>query len=78
MKRGLLVLGKCLTFLCGFHKIQIIGQKAPASEAPILCVAPHSTFFDGFVAFVGDTLMSGLSKIENVSVPILGSMYHSV
>ncbi|XP_041375840.1 lysophosphatidylcholine acyltransferase 2-like isoform X1 [Gigantopelta aegis] len=73
LTRGLLFMGRCLRFLCGFHKVRIIGQMAPASEAPVLCVAPHSSFFDGFIMFVGDALMSGLSKIEITSIPFLGT-----
>lgn len=45
-------LGHIFFFMAGFQNIKVLGKKAHASEAPILCVAPHSTFFDTLMEFV--------------------------
>ena len=49
----------------------LFSNQADASEAPILVVAPHSTFLDGFVVF-----WSGLpyivNRVENKKIPFLG------
>ncbi|XP_023224096.1 lysophosphatidylcholine acyltransferase 2-like isoform X1 [Centruroides sculpturatus] len=46
-------LGHIFFFMAGFQNIKILGKKAHSSEAPILCVAPHSTFFDTLMEFIG-------------------------
>ena len=45
--------------------------QADSSEAPILVVAPHSTFLDGFVVFWSD-LPYIVSREENKKIPFLG------
>ena len=51
--------------------------QAPPEEAPILCVAPHSTFFDALaVAVMGAP--SVVAKAETKSVPFFGSLIRYV
>lgn len=59
-------------FCCGFN-VKIIGRQADAENAPILCVAPHSTFFDALaVAVMGAP--SVVAKAETSSIPFWGSL----
>jgi len=59
-------------FCCGFN-VKIIGKQAASEEAPILCVAPHSTFFDALaVAVMGAP--SVVAKAETSSIPFWGSL----
>jgi len=59
-------------FLCGFN-VKIIGTQASAEDAPILCVAPHSTFFDALaVAVMGAP--SVVAKADTSSIPFWGSL----
>uniref|UniRef100_A0A670YW37 Lysophosphatidylcholine acyltransferase 2 n=1 Tax=Pseudonaja textilis TaxID=8673 RepID=A0A670YW37_PSETE len=67
---GLLVFGRTLFFAMGF-KIKVKGKVASPQEAPILVVAPHSSFFDSIVCAVAG-LPSVVSKEENIWVPIFG------
>uniref|UniRef100_A0A098LZR5 CG32699-PA n=1 Tax=Hypsiglena sp. JMG-2014 TaxID=1550645 RepID=A0A098LZR5_9SAUR len=67
---GLLVFGRALFFAMGFQ-VKVKGKVASPQEAPILVVAPHSSFFDSIVCAVAG-LPSVVSKEENVWVPIFG------
>ncbi|NP_001153513.1 lysophospholipid acyltransferase LPCAT4 [Xenopus laevis] len=67
------LLSRTMFFMCGFHWITIRGRRAPASEAPILVVAPHSTFFDPIVTVVCD-LPSVVSRVENLNIPVIGAL----
>ncbi|XP_068116933.1 lysophosphatidylcholine acyltransferase 2 isoform X3 [Hyperolius riggenbachi] len=60
----------------GFH-VRIIGKPASFNEAPIFVVAPHSSFFDA-IAVITSGMPSILSRIENLSVPIFGSILYSL
>uniref|UniRef100_A0A8C8FL14 EF-hand domain-containing protein n=1 Tax=Oncorhynchus tshawytscha TaxID=74940 RepID=A0A8C8FL14_ONCTS len=44
-------LGRSYYFFMGF-RVVVKGQQVSSTEAPILAVAPHSTFFDGIVCIV--------------------------
>lgn len=63
--------GRVAFRVTGFLSVNVKGVQASAEEAPILVVAPHSTFFDGFAAF-----FSGLpyivSRKENKAIPFIG------
>lgn len=48
--------------LCGFG-IMVKGKRANRSEAPILVSAPHSTFFDAMVVYMGQ-ISSPLVRVE--------------
>lgn len=66
--RGMFVAGS-------FHKIKLIGKPASAKDAPIVAVAPHSSFFDSIVAIsVGAVPCCVLAKIETSSLAFFGSM----
>ena len=75
MSKPLILVGRSIGFVCGFHKIKITGQRAKASEAGLLTVAPHSSFYDSFICFVGDAIPTGVSRVENLDIPMLGSTY---
>jgi lysophosphatidylcholine acyltransferase/lyso-PAF acetyltransferase len=48
-------------------------RQAAPEEAPILCVAPHSTFFDALaVAVMGAP--SVVAKAETRNIPFFGSL----
>lgn len=63
-------LGRLYYFSMGFWVV-VKGKKVSSSEAPILAVAPHSTFFDGIVCLVAG-LPSTVSRVENLATPIFG------
>ncbi|KAM3920032.1 lysophosphatidylcholine acyltransferase 2 isoform 2-T3 [Leptodactylus fuscus] len=69
-------LGRVFFLSMGFH-VRVIGKPASSLEAPILVVAPHSTFFDGIAAIVSG-MPSTVSRAENVSVPIFGSIFRAL
>merc|ERR1712062_278390 len=64
-------LGRLCFRLTGFMIVETKGQMASKEEASILVVAPHSTFFDGFVVFWCD-LPYIVSRHENRKIPLLG------
>uniref|UniRef100_A0A673B5Z4 EF-hand domain-containing protein n=1 Tax=Sphaeramia orbicularis TaxID=375764 RepID=A0A673B5Z4_9TELE len=63
-------LGRAYYFCMGF-RVVVKGKQVGSSEAPILAVAPHSTFFDGIVCIVAG-LPSTVSRVENLATPIFG------
>ncbi|XP_013919404.1 PREDICTED: lysophosphatidylcholine acyltransferase 2-like, partial [Thamnophis sirtalis] len=69
-KIGLHIFGRALFFAMGFQ-VKVKGKVASPQEAPILVVAPHSSFFDSIVCAVAG-LPSVVSKEENIWVPIFG------
>ncbi|XP_060693713.1 lysophosphatidylcholine acyltransferase 2 [Hemiscyllium ocellatum] len=64
-------LGRAFLFCMGFMEIKVKGKKADATEAPILVVAPHSSFFDAAVNIVAD-MPSTVSRAENADIPLFG------
>lgn len=63
-------LGRLYFFGLGF-RVVIKGRQASSAEAPILAVAPHSTFFDAIVCVVAG-LPSTVSRSETLTTPIFG------
>ncbi|XP_037103747.1 lysophosphatidylcholine acyltransferase 2 [Syngnathus acus] len=63
-------LGRAYYFCMGF-RVVVKGKQVGSAEAPILAVAPHSTFFDGIVCIVAG-LPSTVSRVENLATPIFG------
>jgi len=59
-------------FCCGFI-LRIKGNQASSREAPILVVAPHSTFFDSLAVCVTGG-PSVVAKAETSSIPFWGSL----
>lgn len=69
-RRVMAALGRAYFFCMGF-RVVVKGTQVSSSEAPILAVAPHSTFFDGIVCIVAG-LPSTVSRVENLATPIFG------
>ncbi|XP_051855964.1 lysophosphatidylcholine acyltransferase 2-like [Antechinus flavipes] len=66
------ILGRIFFFFFGFI-VKVRGTAANSREAPILVVAPHSSFFDGLVwIFAG--LPSIVSREENARFPFVGRL----
>ncbi|MEQ2285885.1 Lysophosphatidylcholine acyltransferase 2 [Ameca splendens] len=69
-KRLMAALGRAYYFSMGF-RVVVKGKQVSSIEAPILAVAPHSTFFDGIACIVSG-LPSTVSRVENLATPIFG------
>uniref|UniRef100_G3PWL9 Lysophosphatidylcholine acyltransferase 2 n=1 Tax=Gasterosteus aculeatus aculeatus TaxID=481459 RepID=G3PWL9_GASAC len=69
-RRVLAALGRTYYFCMGF-RVVVKGKQVDSTVAPILAVAPHSTFFDGIVCLVAG-LPSTVSRVENLATPIFG------
>ncbi|XP_011504965.1 PREDICTED: 1-acylglycerophosphocholine O-acyltransferase 1 isoform X2 [Ceratosolen solmsi marchali] len=61
-------------FVCsGFHLVKVKGQQADTKEAPILALAPHSSFFDALpVVHLGGP--SIVAKAETGRLPFFGKL----
>uniref|UniRef100_H3C3X4 Lysophosphatidylcholine acyltransferase 2 n=1 Tax=Tetraodon nigroviridis TaxID=99883 RepID=H3C3X4_TETNG len=71
-RKVMAALGRAYFFCMGF-RVVVKGTQVSSSEAPILAVAPHSTFFDGIVCIVAG-LPSTVSRVENLATPIFGRL----
>lgn len=78
LKNCLPAMIRSLLFVLGFHKIRIKGKLASPSEAPLTVIAPHSSFLDILLLCEYGSAPSGVSKIENLQSPILGSLFQSL
>lgn len=60
-------------FICGgFHHLKVKGRKAETKDAPVLALAPHSSFFDALpVVYLGGP--SIVAKAEIGRIPFFGS-----
>lgn len=70
-KKVMTFLGQMYFFGMGF-RVVVKGKKASSAEAPILAVAPHSSFFDA-IACIEAGLPSTVSRSESMEAPIFGS-----
>ncbi|XP_066591499.1 lysophosphatidylcholine acyltransferase isoform X1 [Prorops nasuta] len=61
-------------FVCGgFHQLKVKGRKAPTKDAPVLALAPHSSFFDALpVVYLGGP--SIVAKAETGRIPFFGKL----
>lgn len=66
------VIMRAMWFCGGFHWVKVKGHMAAPSEAPILTVAPHSSYFDAIP--VTSTMCSIVTKLESRSVPVWGTL----
>ena len=66
----MVLLGRLYFFAMGF-RVVVKGRQASSAEAPILAVAPHSTFFDAIVCIEAG-LPSTVSRTETLDTPIFG------
>lgn len=64
-------LGRLCFRITGFHIVETKGTLASKDQAPVLVVAPHSTYLDGFVVFWCD-LPYIVNRQENRKIPLLG------
>ncbi|XP_019206619.1 lysophosphatidylcholine acyltransferase 1 isoform X2 [Oreochromis niloticus] len=63
---------RAMWFCGGFHWIKVKGQRVEPSEAPILTVAPHSSYFDAIPVTM--TMCSIVTKLESRSIPVWGTL----
>ena len=65
-----------MLFCMGFHWIKVKGRLSSPEEAPILAVAPHSSFIDA-LALAVICISSPISRKENESIPLVGGLFVS-
>ena len=63
---------RALLFCMGFHRMVVRGKQAPTSEAPIVVIAPHSSFLDVLILCILKPCPSGVSRIDNLRDPFMG------
>jgi lysophosphatidylcholine acyltransferase/lyso-PAF acetyltransferase len=62
-----------LFFFGGFHWVTVKGERVTAKEAPILVMAPHSSYFDALpITYLGLTTV--VAKTSAITVPIFGTL----
>ena len=64
-------LGRASMFFIGFIRVTHHGQLCTKEEAPILVVAPHSSFFDAIAVF-SSGFPYFINRSENINIPFLG------
>jgi len=64
-------LGRFSMLFCGFHWVQVEGRQCSREEAPVLVVAPHSSFFDAIVIFCSGFPIF-VNREENRALPWIG------
>lgn len=69
------VIMRAMWFCGGFHWVTVKGQRAAPSEATILTVAPHSSYFDAIPVTM--TMCSIVAKLESRSIPVWGSEWRT-
>ncbi|XP_029920194.1 lysophosphatidylcholine acyltransferase 1 [Myripristis murdjan] len=69
---SLRVIMRAMWFCGGFHWIKVKGERALPSEAPILTLAPHSSYFDAIPVTM--TMCSIVTKLESKSIPVWGTL----
>lgn len=67
------IIMRVMWFAGGFHWITVKGQRALPAEAPILTLAPHSSYFDAMPVTM--TMASIVMKAESKDIPVWGSKY---
>ena len=64
-------LSRAVFFFLGFFWFRVKGCRAGHKEAPVLAVAPHSSFLDMLV-LTETQLPTVVSRSENQSIPVIG------
>lgn len=67
----ILSLSRATFFALGFFWVKVKGRMADLKEAPVLVVAPHSSFLDMLV-LCPTQLATVVSRSENNSLPVIG------
>ncbi|XP_034031146.1 lysophosphatidylcholine acyltransferase 1 [Thalassophryne amazonica] len=70
--RVLRTIMRVMWFAGGFHWMTIKGRRALPAEAPILTLAPHSSYFDAIP--VTTTMASIVMKAESKDIPLWGTL----
>uniref|UniRef100_A0A8C9SM14 Lysophosphatidylcholine acyltransferase 1 n=1 Tax=Scleropages formosus TaxID=113540 RepID=A0A8C9SM14_SCLFO len=63
---------RTMWFAGGFHWVTVKGRQALPSEAPILTLAPHSSYFDAIPVTM--TMASIVMKAESKDIPVWGTL----
>ncbi|XP_004698162.2 lysophosphatidylcholine acyltransferase 1 [Echinops telfairi] len=63
---------RTMWFAGGFHHVAVKGRQAPPTEAAILTLAPHSSYFDAIPVTM--TMSSIVMKAESRDIPIWGTL----
>ncbi|XP_004625327.1 lysophosphatidylcholine acyltransferase 1 isoform X1 [Octodon degus] len=63
---------RAMWFAGGFHRVAVKGRQALPSEASILTLAPHSSYFDAIPVTM--TMSSIVMKAESRDIPIWGTL----
>ncbi|KAM6959334.1 lysophosphatidylcholine acyltransferase 1 [Aplochiton taeniatus] len=63
---------RAMWFCGGFHWVTVKGERALPTEAPILTLAPHSSYFDAIPVTM--TMCSIVAKLESQSIPVWGTL----
>lgn len=71
MRKPLRGIARAMLFCMGFHWVKVKGKLSTSEEAPILTVAPHSSFIDA-LALAVLCIPSSVSREENDSIPLIG------
>ncbi|TMS01887.1 Lysophospholipid acyltransferase LPCAT4 [Larimichthys crocea] len=69
----ILSLSRATFFALGFFWVKVKGRMADLKEAPVLVVAPHSSFLDMLV-LCPTQLATVVSRSENNSLPVIGAL----
>ncbi|XP_061163188.1 lysophosphatidylcholine acyltransferase 2-like isoform X2 [Saccostrea echinata] len=67
------IVSRCVFFVGGFHWLTVKGEHHSAKEAPIIVLAPHSSFLDA-LAIVYLNLSTVVAKQETALAPIIGTL----
>ncbi|XP_076016059.1 lysophosphatidylcholine acyltransferase 1 isoform X1 [Genypterus blacodes] len=67
---------RAMWFCGGFYWIKVKGERAMPSEAPILTLAPHSSYFDAIPVTM--TMASIVAKLESKSIPVWGTLINYI
>lgn len=65
---------RCVFVSAGFPWVTVRGRPASAVDAPVLVVAPHSSYFDVLVVIVMSA-PSVVAKVETSRTAFFGSTY---
>ncbi|XP_012709886.2 lysophospholipid acyltransferase LPCAT4 [Fundulus heteroclitus] len=68
-----LLLSRAVFFSMGFLWVKVKGRRAELKDAPVLVVAPHSSFLDMLVLCPAQ-LATVVSRSENKSLPVIGAL----
>ncbi|KAF5905934.1 lysophosphatidylcholine acyltransferase 1-like [Clarias magur] len=63
---------RAMWFAGGFHWIRVKGRRALPAQAPILTLAPHSSYFDAMPVTM--TMASIVMKAESKDIPLWGTL----